>query len=403
MPGCNTACGHCGDKATKRCGHCQNMQYCSAECQQADWQFHKTLCKTFADFKERPSPNTRRAIYFPQNGDRPNFIWLPVDPQAQAKQKPNGLLVAGKSVDSATESNYGMPKLDKEGGSCLPSDCSPLGKFEDDTMSMALVMGPTRRGEHLDHNIYVIGPRKGRDHVTNMCVLRTAKEPPHPIIPRGPLIVFGMTKVVLPKYTVDLDTNDLTLALDAMVAPWADGATPHFARKVAGVKVHSGAMPFLEDVKVPKRHPIFKSGTLSAIAEFEGKPVQSWFCPVSSVTTPLPTTAVPATFDPKVLYTDLDPKSAEFANIPAAIKNDKRNMLIVRPDAKADIPLTTGLLKILADSLSHVQVHLADAKSGAPEERIAKEKARSEADWDKTKAMVKSLGLSDGTYSFPKK
>ena len=38
---------------------------------------HKLLCKTFADFKERPKPHFVRTIALPVEGDKPRFVWLP--------------------------------------------------------------------------------------------------------------------------------------------------------------------------------------------------------------------------------------------------------------------------------------------------------------------------------------
>ncbi|RDX40255.1 hypothetical protein OH76DRAFT_1413096 [Lentinus brumalis] len=41
----NMGCGVCGRRATSRCGQCQSVSYCSAECQRADWSTHKTTCR----------------------------------------------------------------------------------------------------------------------------------------------------------------------------------------------------------------------------------------------------------------------------------------------------------------------------------------------------------------------
>lgn len=39
-------CGCCGEpNADMRCGRCQGMYYCSAECQRKDWKIHKQGCK----------------------------------------------------------------------------------------------------------------------------------------------------------------------------------------------------------------------------------------------------------------------------------------------------------------------------------------------------------------------
>ena len=43
-----TNCGKLGKKvACKKCGGCQKVYYCSAECQKSDWVAHKPNCKKF--------------------------------------------------------------------------------------------------------------------------------------------------------------------------------------------------------------------------------------------------------------------------------------------------------------------------------------------------------------------
>ncbi|CZT15852.1 uncharacterized protein RCC_01688 [Ramularia collo-cygni] len=72
-------CPCCGIAATKVCSGCRDIVYCSPACQKADWPFHKHLCKTFKDFQERPAPDMRRVVVFPEDGDRPIFKWLEVE------------------------------------------------------------------------------------------------------------------------------------------------------------------------------------------------------------------------------------------------------------------------------------------------------------------------------------
>ncbi|USP79575.1 uncharacterized protein yc1106_06849 [Curvularia clavata] len=55
------------------------MQYCCAECQESDAPLHNTICTSFANFQERPSPYHYRAILFDAYEVRPRFIWLLID------------------------------------------------------------------------------------------------------------------------------------------------------------------------------------------------------------------------------------------------------------------------------------------------------------------------------------
>lgn len=89
-------CPRCTDKGTKACGGCENIKYCSLECQQADWPTHRVLCSTFKDFAQRPSADKCRVVAFLPGEKKPRFLWAPVvnnsmytiiDPSDLAKTK----------------------------------------------------------------------------------------------------------------------------------------------------------------------------------------------------------------------------------------------------------------------------------------------------------------------------
>lgn len=65
------------------CTHCECSYYCSIECKVVDLLVHRTLCKSFAQFKTRPGPAQRRAIYLPVDGPNPEFGWLKLDEKIQ--------------------------------------------------------------------------------------------------------------------------------------------------------------------------------------------------------------------------------------------------------------------------------------------------------------------------------
>ena len=70
-----TQCPRCEDKATRACGGCQSISYCSNECQQTDWPVHKVLCKSFKDYAERPSADKCRVVAFLPGEAKPRFMW----------------------------------------------------------------------------------------------------------------------------------------------------------------------------------------------------------------------------------------------------------------------------------------------------------------------------------------
>jgi hypothetical protein len=71
-------CAMCSQHGAMQCAGCKELRYCSKGCQKNDWPIHKLVCKTLKDFSadNRPGPNYKRAILFPQDGENPHFFWL---------------------------------------------------------------------------------------------------------------------------------------------------------------------------------------------------------------------------------------------------------------------------------------------------------------------------------------
>src|SRR4051812_16593706 len=72
----NPTCIICSEPAPQKCGRCKQAAYCSAECQQTDWNLHKMLCSTITDFAAPPAKNMRRVIVFDTNKTKPQFMWI---------------------------------------------------------------------------------------------------------------------------------------------------------------------------------------------------------------------------------------------------------------------------------------------------------------------------------------
>ncbi|KAK4900218.1 Ankyrin repeat and MYND domain-containing protein 2 [Elasticomyces elasticus] len=73
-------CGHCGKSATTNCAQCKSVVYCDNKCQKKDWTVHKTICSSSLQDEvsedSRPGSNYHRAILLPENGNRPEFVWV---------------------------------------------------------------------------------------------------------------------------------------------------------------------------------------------------------------------------------------------------------------------------------------------------------------------------------------
>ncbi|KAI9375261.1 hypothetical protein BJX61DRAFT_182665 [Aspergillus egyptiacus] len=70
-------CVMCNRSPGLQCARCRSTYYCSRDCQKSDFPSHKLLCKQFATQPDRPSPEHKRAIFFPVERDKPCLIWIP--------------------------------------------------------------------------------------------------------------------------------------------------------------------------------------------------------------------------------------------------------------------------------------------------------------------------------------
>lgn len=77
-PETSDSCIICDKPNALRCKRCRSASYCSKLCQRGDYPTHKLLCASFSNFDltKRPSDEHLRAILFPVDKKRPQFIWL---------------------------------------------------------------------------------------------------------------------------------------------------------------------------------------------------------------------------------------------------------------------------------------------------------------------------------------
>ncbi|KAJ5654960.1 hypothetical protein N7490_001963 [Penicillium lividum] len=69
-------CVMCNKSPGVQCAQCRSTYYCSRSCEKSDFPSHTLLCKQFATQPDRPSPQHKRAIYFPAETDNPCLIWV---------------------------------------------------------------------------------------------------------------------------------------------------------------------------------------------------------------------------------------------------------------------------------------------------------------------------------------
>ena len=78
-------CVICGASGSKLESRCRSVRYCKGDsnksCQNADWPSHKLLCRSLKEQSPRPSQHHKRAIYFPQDADKPRLEWVKCEMQ----------------------------------------------------------------------------------------------------------------------------------------------------------------------------------------------------------------------------------------------------------------------------------------------------------------------------------
>lgn len=77
-PTSESYCIMCNAPGASRCLGCKNANYCSADCQKADWQTHKLLCKQYTQVSASARPSTRHflGLIFPPEESKPEFLWI---------------------------------------------------------------------------------------------------------------------------------------------------------------------------------------------------------------------------------------------------------------------------------------------------------------------------------------
>ncbi|KAJ5764911.1 hypothetical protein N7520_004470 [Penicillium odoratum] len=69
-------CVMCNKSPGIKCAQCGSTYYCSGDCRESDFPSHSLLCEQFATQRDRPSPEHKRAIFFPVDREKPCLIWI---------------------------------------------------------------------------------------------------------------------------------------------------------------------------------------------------------------------------------------------------------------------------------------------------------------------------------------
>ncbi|KAJ5642341.1 hypothetical protein N7490_006341 [Penicillium lividum] len=74
-------CVMCNKSSRVQCAQCGSTYYCSGDCRESDFLSHSLLGEQFATQPDRPSPEHKRAIFFPVDREKPCLIWIPCSQQ----------------------------------------------------------------------------------------------------------------------------------------------------------------------------------------------------------------------------------------------------------------------------------------------------------------------------------
>lgn len=246
-------CPSCTEPGTLMCAGCKIAKYCSTYCQQADWPYHKVLCKSLKEFQTRPAPEMRRVVYFPPDKPKPEFRWLPVKKYFGELSIPNEIAQT-VDADELMEGHIAKPRY---------ITCNDIvGTKTDLTI------------EFVFDDDFMVNYDK-----TNKAAL-TATNRQMCFGWRGPLVACcgHVTTQPLSLDLVKIEDMDMNTYSDliAYLIDFNNKFPTNMLRKgpkVPAVKLHCDGereekgLPFAQAVSIPRTHPVFTKTAFSMISK----------------------------------------------------------------------------------------------------------------------------------------
>lgn len=211
-----------------------------------------------------------------------------------------------QSIEDDSDEDYDERGLDDDdfvndpdfAESDAPGDEIYFAQFEsllgEGTVQMIqLVLGKMGAGGRLDHCIYAAVRESFivDGSLPNNCIRSLSDG--ETTMWGGSIVIYGTPKALNSSSTVDLDTNDLTLAINGLVKYEklernysAYVSQPKPLKKVTGVKVSKAegldengrTIWGFEEVRVPVKHPVFFMGAPSPQELYAGARPLTWLC-----------------------------------------------------------------------------------------------------------------------------
>ena len=319
-----STCTICHSSTAKPCGRCHSARYCSLECQQTDWPSHSLLCSQYSTHTGRPDPFYKRAILFPPNENKPQFIWV------ECKT-----IVSDEDPDFPYEFESSQVE-DHLGGK--------VGQYYA-VAEKRLIQRNVLRDRDYANTLQVVWRETfGIDgSQLNKSVVRATRDAAV-MSWAGPIIALRMKGSGLaPSHYMDIDMQDYRNVVDYLITYANESVKdeelgPDRNRKLRGVKIHCKGVQrtfgteVYSAVDVPKDHPIFHD-PIAPISQLVGTPIHTRKYPRDKLWKDNlfnPTENVPATF----LHLVADPSDNWWGWAPMSWQNNVGNVLVVRSDGQ---------------------------------------------------------------------
>lgn len=317
-------CTICDSPTAKPCGRCHSARYCSLECQQTDWPSHSLLCSQYTTHTGRPDPSYKRAILFPPNETKPQFLWIECKTEVE-DEVPH----AAYEYESSQVQNH------------LGGKIGQYHAFAE----RRLIQRNVLRDRNLKNTLEVVWRETfGIDgSQLSKSVVRATRDTAV-MSWAGPIIALKMKGPGSnPTHYIDIDMQDYRDVVDYFIAyaneSVQDGELGRDRNtKLRGVKIHckGDQRTFGTDVysavDVPKDHSIFY-GPIAPISQLVGMPIHTRKYPPDKLWKDglfAPDENVPATF----LHLVADPSNSWWGWAPLSWQNDVGSVLVVRSDGQ---------------------------------------------------------------------
>ncbi|KAB2576816.1 HIT/MYND zinc finger-like protein [Lasiodiplodia theobromae] len=337
MDGPKELCLTCNKPAASSCARCHCSKYCSKDCQAADHQTHKLLCRAYSSLNRsvRPSHEHKLGIFFPQDDRKPKLVWV------HFSWHDDDEVDYGHGFGSRFQMADSEQHLGEMGAESQIQYNTVLKRELSNTIRIAYRDAFLKDGSQPNQAIQSLPARRG--NIFDW---------------RGPILAYGMHGLGLDQtVSRDLDLNDFRHLVDYLVTYLnheTDGACRpdgNSNKKVKGVKINcqgdqdAFGLPAFQEVEVPGTHPIFVGvdHDTSEIAARVGIALLTRKYPASSAWAKATTRGHPYVNQPATFLhlacRDDETAGAAWGWAPPPWQHDVGSVLAVRADQKPLHPL----------------------------------------------------------------